>query len=119
MFTCILLVIYYVVEEDLGEMPFPSPLPMPPFLTGCLPAYSLKCLVSYLSVFPLPGLQYSFCLFFIPINVGNLLVASKVLKHLLGSHQLEDGLQGLGTGEERRRSQQVCREEKGRQRCEG
>lgn len=28
-----------------------------------------------------------------------------MLKHLLGSHQLEHGLQGLGTGEERRERQ--------------
>lgn len=113
MFTCILLVIYSVVEEDSGKMFFPLPLPKSAFLAGRLPACSLKCVLPYLSVSPLPGLQYRCRLLFIPINVGNLLVASKVLKHLLGSHQLEHGLQGLGTGggEERRRSQRVCREE--------
>lgn len=98
MFTCILLVIYSVVKEDLGKKSFQCPL----FFAGSLPASPLKCLVSYLSVSPLPGLQYSCCLFFIPVDVGNLLVATKVLKHLLGSHQLEHSLQGLGTVEEMR-----------------
>lgn len=51
----------------------------------------------YLSVSPLPGFQYSCSLLFIPVDLGNLLVASKVLKHLLGSHQLEHSLKGLGT----------------------
>lgn len=83
----------------------PSPPPLPP-----------SCYVwpPYLSVSPLPGLQYGRSLLLVPVDVGNVRVASKVLKHLLGSHQLEHGLQGLGT-----KKWQGGREGRGREEEEG
>lgn len=97
MFTCIRLVIYSVVLEDLGWISLPFLFPFPSLLCWMSPSLRLRLGESerfdpYLRVSPLPGFQYSCSLFFIPVDVGNLLVASKVLEHLLGSHQLEHGL---------------------------
>lgn len=84
----------------------------PAHFAGCLALSFLSVFGPYLSVSPLPGFQYSCSLFFVPVDVGNILIASKVLKHLLGSHQLEHGLQGLGTGKEWKYGGQGEREQK-------
>lgn len=96
-----------VFGEDFFSLSLsPPPLPPPPgfnppswtaLLPAAQPTRPLRFGPPYLSVSPLPGLQYGRRLLLAPVDVGNLVVAPKVLKHLLGSHQLEHGLQGLGT----------------------